>query len=61
MPRLTIDAHTLHMAQVMDEAARRVRECRPTRLCVWCDEPVAEHRVYPACEGCREYRQVVTP
>lgn len=49
------------MAQVMDEAAQHTRECRRTRRCVWCDEPVADNRVYPACEECREYRQVVAP
>ena len=51
----------VHMAQVMDEGARRLREARASRRCVWCDDPVSDHRVYPACEECREYRGVETP
>ena len=51
----------VHMAQVMDSAAKRRRECDRSRTCVWCGDPVRDDRTYPACEECREYRQVVAP
>ena len=56
-----LTAQMVVMAQNMDEAARRTRECRRTRRCVWCDDPVAEGRVYPACEECRDYKGIETP
>jgi hypothetical protein len=64
MARLVLNdemRRVIHMARVMDDAAARMRECRRTRTCVWCDEPVAAQRTYPACEGCRDYRGVEGP
>lgn len=49
------------MARNMDAASTRVRDCRRSRSCVWCDEPVEPHRVYPACEDCRAHRDVQAP
>lgn len=50
-----------HMDQVMKQARDQMAEARRTRTCVWCGDPILPHREYPACEECREYKQVTKP
>ena len=50
-----------HMDEVMSQARADMKHARETRTCVWCADPVSPYRNYPACEDCREYRQVEAP
>ena len=50
-----------HRDQMWRQAKAEMAEARRTRTCVWCGEGIRADRVYPACEECREYKQVTKP
>lgn len=56
------EAMRLQHRDVMWRQARaEMVQARRDRTCVWCDDPIAPHREYPACEECRTYRGVEAP